>query len=105
MPQVAIREAVEADLPAILHAYASSGIDGGVSFTVDEAATHMAAFARYPSYRFFVAELDGTVAGTYALVILDNLAKRGAKCGVVEDVAVMPGNQGQGVGRAMMEHA
>jgi GNAT superfamily N-acetyltransferase len=53
----------------------------------------------------FVAETDGTVAGTYALIILDNLAKRGARAGVVEDVAVLPVFQGRGIGRAMMEHA
>ena len=53
----------------------------------------------------FVAMVDGTLAGTYALLILDNLAKRGARAGIVEDVAVLPERQGQGIGRAMMEHA
>jgi len=38
-------------------------------------------------------------------VILDNMAKRGLKSGVVEDVAVHPEHQGQGIGRAMMQHA
>src|SRR5205807_5426872 len=60
---------------------------------------------RYPSYRFFVAMVEGEVAATYALIILDNLAKRGARCGVVEDVAVLPGHQRKGIGQAMMEHA
>ena len=48
---------------------------------------------------------DGVVAGTYGLVILDNMAKRGKKSGVVEDVAVGPGRRGKGIGRVMMEHA
>lgn len=105
MTDVTIREATESDLPEILRAYAAAGIDGGRSFSVEEATEHFACLRRYPSYRIFVALVDGGVAGTYALAILDNLAKRGAKCGVVEDVAVMPERQGKGVGRAMMDHA
>jgi GNAT superfamily N-acetyltransferase len=105
MGEVTIREAVEGDLAGILHAYSSAGIDGGQSFTVEEAREHFARFRAYPNYRLFVALAVGTVAGTYALLILDNLAKRGAKAGIVEDVAVLPERQGQGIGRAMMEHA
>jgi len=102
---VNIREGGEGDLANILRAYSESGIGGGVSFTVDEAREHFAGFRRYPYYKFFVAESDGTFAGTYALIVLDNLAKRGTKAGVVEDVAVLPEFQGKGIGRAMMEHA
>ena len=105
MSEVEIREAVEGDLVGILHAYTSAGIDGGQSFTLEEAREHFARFRAYPNYRVFVALADGTVAGTYALLILDNLAKRGARAGIVEDVAVLPERQGQGIGRAMMEHA
>src|SRR5437867_12353384 len=105
MTPVVIREASEADLAAILRAYAESGIESGAGFTVEEAREHFARFRQYPYYRIFVAETGGTIAGTYALMIMDNLAKRGARSGVVEDVAVLPGRQGQGIGRAMMEHA
>lgn len=105
MKDVTIREASESDLPAILRAYTAAGIDGGRSFSVEEAREHLACLGRYPSYRIFVALVEGQIVGTYALAILDNLAKRGAKCGVVEDVAVMPEQQGRGVGRAMMDHA
>jgi len=45
------------------------------------------------------------VVGTYALVIVRKLGKRGTPAGVVEDVAVLPARQGQGVGPAMMRHA
>src|SRR3954469_5524170 len=105
MTPVEIREATEADAADLLAAYRDAGIDGGVSFTVDEAREQFARFRQYPSYRFFVAQVDGVFAGTYALIVLDNLAKRGTKAGIVEDVAVLPGFQGRGVGRAMMEHA
>jgi GNAT superfamily N-acetyltransferase len=105
MTPVEIREATPDDLADLLRAYRDAGIDGGVTFTGDEAREQFARFRQYPSYRFFVARADGAFAGTYALIILDNLAKRGRKAGVVEDVAVLPDFQGRGVGRAMMEHA
>src|SRR5436190_16189605 len=105
MPAPLIRLATEADLPAILRAYSESGIDAGQAFSTDEALSQFALLQQYPSYRIFVAEIDGAIAGTYALIILDNLAKRGARAGVVEDVAVLPDRQGTGIGRAMMEHA
>lgn len=100
-----IREASEADLGAILRLYTDSGIDGGRSFTVEEARAHFARFRDYPNYRVYVAWVEGAIAGTYALLLLDNLAKRGARTGVVEDVAVDPRSQRRGVGRAMMQHA
>jgi ribosomal protein S18 acetylase RimI-like enzyme len=105
MSPVEIREATESDVPDLLGAYRDAGIDGGLAFTVEEARQQFGRFRDYPSYRFFVARVDGAFAGTYALIILDNLAKRGTKAGVVEDVAVLPAFQGRGVGRAMMEHA
>ncbi|HEY2013527.1 MAG TPA: GNAT family N-acetyltransferase [Bryobacteraceae bacterium] len=105
MTDVHIREASEDDLPAILRAYSESGIGGGQSFTPEEAREQFARFRQYPSYRVFVAVVDGNVGGTYALIILDNLAKRGARAGVVEDVAVLPEHQRQGIGQAMMAHA
>jgi GNAT superfamily N-acetyltransferase len=105
MAEIAIREAVPDDIGEILRAYTESGIGGAESFSVEEAREQFVRLAEYPSYRVFVAVCGGRVAGTYALIILDNLAKRGAKAGVVEEVAVFPEQQGKGVGRAMMEHA
>lgn len=99
-----IREATEADVAAILRCYREAGIEDD-GFTEDEARAHFARLRTYPSYRIFVAEVDGAIAGTYGLIILDKLAKRGIPAGIVEDVAVVPAYQRAGVGRAMMEHA
>ena len=104
MSDVVVREAVDEDVAALLELYVSAGI-ADASFTVEEARRQLAEFARYPSLRVFVAEVYGVVVGTYELLIMDNLAKRGARSGVVEDVAVGPAMQGRGVGRAMMRHA
>ena len=103
--EVTIREASDTDLAAILTIYVESGISGGQSFTPEEARANFLCFRRYPNYRLFVAEVDGVVAGTYSLLIQDKLAKRGARAGIVDDVAVSPACQRRGVGKAMMEHA
>ncbi len=105
MDEITVREAGAADLPDILRAYTEAGIDGGRSFTVEEACAQMARLSQYPSNRIFAAFAGGVFAGTYALILLDKLAKRGAREGIVEDVAVLPAFQRRGVGRAMMEHA
>jgi ribosomal protein S18 acetylase RimI-like enzyme len=105
MPALTIRAATEQDIPAILNLYREGGIDGGISFTVEEAVAHFALLKRYPYFKVFLAELNEAIVGTYELAILDNMAKRGQKAGVVEAVAVHPESQGHGVGRAMMLHA
>ena len=105
MAVIEIRDACDGDLPGILRVLAESGIDGGVSFTVEEAQSHLASIRSGSSFRLLVALIDGEIAGTYSLVILEKLGKRGARSGVVEDVGVPPQRQGQGIGRAMMAHA
>ena len=105
MANLIIREASQRDVSDILRAYSEAGISGDGAFTPEEAREHFGRFQLYPDYRIYMAEVDGVFAGTYALLIMDNLAKRGAKAGVVEDVAVLPSFQGKGVGRAMMDHA
>ena len=105
MTKVEIRDASEGDLPAVLGILAESGSDGGESFTLEEAREHLARIRQRPGFRLLVATVEGEVVGTYALQIMDKLGKRGTPAGVVEDVAVHPSRQGQGIGRAMMEHA
>ena len=105
MSEIRFREADEDDIPAILQLYSAAQITAEESFTIEEARQQLANFRRYPSFRVFVALIDDVIVGTYELLIMDNLAKRGKKSGVVEDVAVDPSCQGRGIGRAMMEHA
>jgi GNAT superfamily N-acetyltransferase len=102
----AIRAATEADLPAVLELYAQPGIDADNDILpVEDARRVFARFARYPDYTLYVAEAEGRIVGTFALLVMDNLGHYGARSAIAEDVVVAPENQGQGIGRAMMRHA
>jgi ribosomal protein S18 acetylase RimI-like enzyme len=101
-----LREAKADDLPAVLALYAQPGLDDGDVLSVERAREVFAQFARYPSYRLFVAcDGSGRVVGSYALLVMHNLAHRGTPSAIAEDVVVDQHRRGQGIGRQMMEHA
>ncbi|HEY3804475.1 MAG TPA: GNAT family N-acetyltransferase [Kofleriaceae bacterium] len=100
-----IREASEADLPGILAIYAQPELDAGDVMSLDEARAYMQRLRAYPSYKLYVADDAGTIVGTFALLVMDNLAHRGAPSAIVEDVGVAPELQGRGIGKQMMQHA
>jgi GNAT superfamily N-acetyltransferase len=102
---IAVREASEADLPAVLAIYAQPELDAGDVLSLDDARDRFARFARYPDYKLYVAVDGDAIVGTFALLVMDNLLHRGAPSGVVEDVGVAPELHGRGIGKAMMQHA
>lgn len=102
---IVIRRAAERDLPAIQRLYAEAGLDGGKPLPLQEATDIFIRMGRYPSYRLWIAEQDGVAVGTYALVILDNIAHSGRPLAVVEQVAVDESLRGRGIGKRMMTHA
>ena len=104
-PGVSIRQANEDDLPSVLALYAQPDIDDGDMLDIASARTILRRFAEYPDYRLFVAEQDGIIVGSYALLVMHNLGHLGARSAVVEDVVVGPAQQGKGLGKEMMRHA
>jgi GNAT superfamily N-acetyltransferase len=100
-----IRRASTADLTDVLRLYAQPALDDGKVISLGEAEKIFARMAQYPDYRVYVAEADGRIVGTFALLVMDNLGHLGTCSGVVEDVAVEPAFHGHGVGKAMMAHA
>jgi len=101
-----IRKAVESDLPAVLRLYAQPGMDNGRVLTVDAAAQILRRMATYPEYAVYVATASNdSVVGTFALLVMDNLAHMGTPSAVVEDVCVDEQLRGQGIGGAMMHFA
>jgi len=105
IPPVLIRIATREDLPAVLDLYRQAGLDRNGGMTPTEANAVFMRFAAYPSYKLYVACLGERVVGTFALLIMDNLAHHGTPSGIVEDVAVNPETQGRGIGKAMMRFA
>lgn len=101
---VLIREASEADLPAILGLYAQPDLDDDV-LPLAQAQQILARFKRYPEYKLYVAADGDEIVGSLALLIMDNLGHMGTPSGVVEDVVVEPARQGEGIGRKMMAFA
>lgn len=100
-----VRPAVAADLPAVLALYAQPEMDDGAVLPIADAQGLLARFAAYPDYTLYVAEQDGRIVGTFALLVMDNLAHRGAPSAIVEDVVVAPDRHRKGIGGAMMRFA
>ncbi len=105
MNSVLIRQATDDDLEAVLALYAQPEIDNGDLLGIEEARSRFQRFRTYPDYKLYVACLGREVVGTFTLLIVDNLAHRGAPSGLVEDVAVSVEHQGRGVGKRMMRFA
>lgn len=102
---ITIRQASTIDLPDVLVLYAQPGLDDGKVLSVDDANKVFSQFAHYPDYRLFVA-LDGqTIVGSYALLVIHNLAHCGTPSAIAEDIVVAHHRHGQGIGRKMMVHA
>ena len=100
-----IRTATENDLPGILSLYSQPDIDDGIVLALDDAKAIFARMNTYPDYTVYVAEMDGNVVGTFALLMMDNLAHMGSKSAIIEDVVVSQSRQKQGIGKQMMQHA
>lgn len=102
---VTFRLAEQADLPAILHLYAQPAMDAGHVLGLDDAARIFDRMAAYPNYTLHVATQSGSVVGSFALLIMDNLGHLGRPSAIIEDVVVDPHLQRQGIGRAMIQYA
>lgn len=100
-----IRKATTTDIPMILELYAQKEIDNGDILSQDEAIKIFNKFQTYPNYSLYLAEIGNRVVGTFELLILDNLAHKGSKSGIVEDVVVDSDYRSKGIGKRMMEYA
>ena len=101
---MSIREAQKTDLANILNLYATV-LDKGETLSLEAAELHFEKMMSYPNYTVFVAEKKDKIVGTFALLIMDNLAHAGTPSGVVEDVVVAENHQNQGIGKEMMQFA
>jgi GNAT superfamily N-acetyltransferase len=105
MSEIFCREASITDLPDILRLYAQPDLDDGKTLPLDEAERIFDLMKGYPDYKVFVAVIDKSIVGTFAMLIMHNLAHLGDPSAIIEDVAVDPERQQQGIGKLMMQYA
>ncbi len=99
-----IREATADDLPAITHLIRL--LDGtDRALPPDRALAAFQEIQQQPNHHLFVAEIEGEIVGTYALVFVQQLSHGGRCSAIVEDVVVHQDTQGEGIGRVLMGHA
>ncbi|MGD9804489.1 MAG: GNAT family N-acetyltransferase [Hyphomicrobiaceae bacterium] len=102
----AIRPLEASDLTELLELYRQGGLGGDRRMDKEEAADLLARISRYPDYRILIAtDEHGGIVGTYALLIMDNIAHGGRPLAIVEQVAVRSDRQRGGIGTALMEDA
>lgn len=100
-----VREINFDDVPDVLRLYAQPDFDNGQVLSAAEAKALYARFLTYPDYKIYVAERNGRIAGSFALLVMLNLGHCGAPSAIIEDVVVDPDVQGRGVGAIMMQAA
>jgi len=105
-PAVTFRLATRDDLPRVVELIADDAV--AAARTGEFGAAHVAGFEAIeasPNDELVVAELDGAVVGCMQLTFVPGISRNGATRLLVEAVRVDASLRGQGLGRALMEHA
>ena len=101
---IEIRRATEADLSAVIRLQRQLD-EAEARISKENAARIFARMNTYPDYGVFVAEVDGTITGTFTLLVMDKFGHNRKPAGIVEDVVVDVDRRGQGIGAEMMRFA
>jgi GNAT superfamily N-acetyltransferase len=103
--EISIVESRENDVISILKLYENALDKGKRILTVEEASLIFKKMSQYPDYHIYMAKINNEVIGSFALLIMDNLAHFGTPSAIVEDVVVAENFQNLGIGKLMMEFA
>ncbi|MFF0153906.1 GNAT family N-acetyltransferase [Micromonospora sp. NPDC005203] len=107
MTDVTYREAVRADLPAVIALLADDVLGKARDFTeVDEAYERaFAAITADPRNQLIVAEQAGDLVGCLQITYIPGLGRHGSERSLIESVRVRSDRRGQGLGRDLMTWA
>ncbi|MBM0204988.1 GNAT family N-acetyltransferase [Micromonospora sp. STR1s_5] len=107
MTDVIYREAVRADLPAVIALLADDVLGRARDFTeVDEAyESAFAAIDADPRNQLIVAEQAGELVGCLQITYIPGLGRHGSERSLIESVRVRSDRRGQGLGRDLMTWA
>lgn len=103
-----IREAVKADLPALIAIYASDEVGAHGEANPAPMSVYEAAFAAIeasPDNVLFVLEDDGRVVGTLQITFIPGLVGHGRLSAKLEAVHVLSSERGKGFGEKLVSHA
>lgn len=104
-----IREAIFADLAAIIHVFTGDDTGGkGDVWTGETQPLYEAAMRRIlasSANTLFVAERAGTVIGTIQVTFIPGLVARGRTRAKLESIHVRPEHRSLGIGAMMVRHA
>lgn len=100
-----IREADEADIPHLLALYAEPEFDGDQVISESDARRRLREIHANLDHRIYLAWRGDRCIGTFALLIMRKLTKKGRSVAIVDDVVVATGERGGGVGKEMMQEA
>ncbi|MET8349234.1 MULTISPECIES: GNAT family N-acetyltransferase [unclassified Micromonospora] len=107
MTDVIYREAIRADLPAVITLLADDVLGKARDFTeVDEAYERaFADISADPRNQLIVAEQGGELVGCLQITYIPGLGRHGAERSLIESVRVRSDRRGQGLGRDLMTWA
>ncbi|RLP85342.1 GNAT family N-acetyltransferase [Micromonospora sp. BL4] len=107
MTDVIYREAVRADLPAVIALLADDVLGKARDFTtVDEAYERaFTDISADPRNQLIVAEQGGELVGCLQITYIPGLGRHGAERSLIESVRVRSDRRGQGLGRDLMAWA
>jgi GNAT superfamily N-acetyltransferase len=106
---VKIRLAIEADIPRILELYrelsiTTSQVEQGLSPSSEKYRKAFNEICADPKHELLVAEQQGQVVGTIALLIVPNLSHNATPYAIAENLIVTQKYRRQGIARQLLEY-
>jgi GNAT superfamily N-acetyltransferase len=100
-----IRRVQPADLQALRSLYGLLEVVPEPSVSPDTLRERLRELESNPRHRIYVAEREGRIVGTFAMIFVPGLSHTARDSCLIEDVVVDSTLQGQGIGKQMMHFA